>query len=176
MRVYTKVKSARGKSYTCTKCGKLIQPGTTYHEWSFRYGGDRRQHAECGRPKPSQLTQSKLATVYAAIEDAEERVGSAESIDELQDILNDVAQAARDVADEYREAAEAMGAAGESGISAERAEELDSFADEVENTSLTEPDEPDEDEDEAEDADTSGNDPLEDARQEVQDAISNLSL
>jgi hypothetical protein len=132
-RVYTKTKSAAGKTYSCTKCSKPITKGQEYHEWSFRYGGTRRQHAACGRPKPSQLTQSKLAAVYEAQEAAEEQIAGAASVDDVVGALNDVAEAAREVAEEYREAVQAMNMEGSGNESEERADALEAYADELEN-------------------------------------------
>ena len=131
MRVHTKTKSNRGAEYHCARCRKVILPTTKYHEWSFRYGGTYRQHEECGYPKPSQLTQSKLSEVYAAQESF-----SVEGMDEPDDIaseMNEVAEAARSVAEEYREAVSAMNMEGSGNESEERADALESYADEIEN-------------------------------------------
>lgn len=171
-RVFSKTKSTRGKQYTCVKCAKPIVAGERYHEWSFRFGGDRRQHAACGYPKQSQLTQSKMSSVYAAIESAEESINSATTVEDVKSALDTCAEEVRQVADEYREAAEAMGAAGEGSISEERADALNDFADELENVDLPE-------ELTDEDADEHGefnSDPVEDAREAANDALSNLSI
>jgi hypothetical protein len=100
------------------KCGKDILPGQERYEWSFRYGGTRRQHVTCGYPKQSQLTQSKMGDIYASFEDlawgdtAEALVADLESIEET----------AEQVRSEYEEAAENFGGQGPSQESAENIE------------------------------------------------------
>jgi hypothetical protein len=130
-RVKTKTKSSRGEKYNCVLCSDKIKSGDKYHEWKFRYGGTRRQHAEHGFPKPSQLTQSKLGEVYAAQEVAEEAIAAATEASDIADAIREVAQQARDTGEEYREAAEAMGGAGTE--NEERADTLEAFADELES-------------------------------------------
>lgn len=132
-RVATKVKSTRGARYECVKCSKKIVAGEEYHEWSFFRSSPRRQHASHGYPKQSQLTSSKMSSVYASIEDAEETIPKATEPSDIAEALQSVADSAREVADEYQEAVDAMGAAGESGTSAERVSELESFIDELDN-------------------------------------------
>src|SRR3954464_10047336 len=70
-RVYTQKKSSRGAERRCGRygCGKVIEPGESYFQFSFRYGGTHYRCAE-HRPRQSELTQSKMSAVYAAIEDA----------------------------------------------------------------------------------------------------------
>lgn len=132
-RVATKVKSTRGAKYECVKCSKKIVAGEEYHEWSFFRSSPRRQHASHGYPKQSRLTSSKMSSVYASIEDAEETIPKATEPSDIAEALQSVADSAREVADEYQEAVDAMGAAGESGTSAERVSELESFIDELDN-------------------------------------------
>lgn len=132
-KVLTKKKSTAGKEYICTKCGKRVEPGTMYHEWSFRFGGTYRQHEGCGRPKPSQLTRSKLSSVYAAVEGAEDDIQAAQEPDDIASVLDSVAEEVETVKSEYEEAVEAMGAAGESGESQERVDALESFYDELQS-------------------------------------------
>ena len=130
-RVHTKTKSTRGAVYGCVKCSKPIVAGEQYHEWTFRYGGTRRQHATHGRPTRGQLTQGKLAALYDAQDAAAETIAGADNADDIAQALRDVQEVASEVAGEYREAAEAMGAAGTE--NEERADTLDSYADELES-------------------------------------------
>lgn len=170
-RVSTKKKSKAGKPYHCGKCGKKIVPGEMYYEWSFRYGGTRRQHEKCGRPSRGQLTQSKLGAVYDACDGAEETISKATEKDAIVEALNSAAETAREVSEEYNEAAEAMGAAGESGTSAERRDELESFADSLESAaSEIEGEEFDEDDGIPE------TEWIENLRQQGLDALGELSL
>jgi hypothetical protein len=131
-RVTTKTKATRGAAYHCGKCGEKIKPGTKYYEWSFRYGGTRRQHEACGFPRRGQLTQSKMGAVYDAIDDAETTIATADTASDIADAVRSAAEVVNEIELEYRDAADAMGAAGESGISAERADELESFASDLE--------------------------------------------
>lgn len=133
-RVYTKTKSTRGKAYFCDTCRKQIEPGEKYLEWGFRFGGSYRRHAEHGYPKPSELTQSKMASVLSAIEEAEGTIGGATELSEVTDALQSVADAAREVAEEYREAVSAMNMEGSGNENEQRADDLESFADDLESS------------------------------------------
>lgn len=109
-----------------------IKKGDTYYSWSFRYGGT---YKSLTRPKPSQLTQSKLSSVYAAIEDMEENVAAATSIDDISEALNTCAESVGEVAQEYRDGVENMisqeGAIAQESI--EKADNLDEFKQELED-------------------------------------------
>lgn len=138
-RVNTRRKSRRGQKLVCGAdgCGREITAGESYHFWKFRYGS---RQVRCAKhyPKQSELTQSKLSTVYAAVEDASEAIALATGLEEVAEAVHRVGESAREVADEYREAAENFGGQGEN---AERADELEGWADELESW------EPDVDED-----------------------------
>lgn len=149
-KVVTKTRSRGGnKEYRC-KCGEVIKPGQKYYTWSFRYGGTHYRHVNCGAPKRSELTQSKMATVYEAVEDAELLIDTWDAMDdtppdrdELTDYLSTVIEVANDVAAEYREADEQFGGAG-STESAEKADELEAFAEELQTITFDDPPEKDE--------------------------------
>lgn len=132
-RVITATKNHAGKARNCGRCGEPIIPGEKYRKWSFRYGGT---HFRCGRtscnPRPSELTQSKLSTVYAAQEDAHDTIGAATTVEDITGAVEAVAEAAREVADEYQEADEAFGGTGAT-EHAERASEMEGFAEELES-------------------------------------------
>lgn len=132
-RVNTQTRSTRGRVKRCGRagCNREIQPGERYFSFSFRYGGTQVRCSE-HYPKQSELTQSKLSEVYAAVEDAEDEMNSAETVEDIMTAVENVAQVATDMAGEYEEAAEAFGGAGEN---AERAEALQAYADELSNFS-----------------------------------------
>jgi len=123
-RVHTQ--TARKSKYerTCSMCRGAIYPGQSYHSWSFRYGGTYYQHAACGYPRRSQLTQSAMGEVYAAIEAAEETIANwdGDGLGDLTSAVEEVAAATESVIDQYREADEAFGGYGAT-ESAERGEE-----------------------------------------------------
>jgi hypothetical protein len=128
----TTVNAARKDQGTCSKCGDPIPKGAAYRHASP--GFRSRKIVRCMKPecsfRTSDLTTSKMATVYAAQEGAEDDVNQAEDADGLKAAMEPLAEAAREVADEYREAAEAMGEAGYE--MEEKADSLESYADEVE--------------------------------------------
>lgn len=156
-RVYEKTKIRLGADRKCGRCGKEIKPGDRYLQWSFRYGGT---HYRCleHRPRPSELTQSKMGTVYAAQESLQDQLPGAESLEDIADLMGNLAEEVREVAEEYRDAAEAMGEAGYE--HEERADELEYWADEIEGWDSGEFEDPDDDDPDA--------DLLEDARQDAE--------
>lgn len=125
------VQTARKSKYRrrCHRCHQDIVPGMRYKSWSFRYGGT---YYACDRPEcapqRSDLTQSKMGEVYAAIETAERSVAEAEDTDDLRAAIDSVVETVDEVAAEYREAAEPFGGEGEH---AERADELESWSSEL---------------------------------------------
>ena len=137
-RVITKTKNRAGKARACGRCGAPIEPGERYRQWSFRYGGTHyRCHRPTCNPRPSELTQSLLSEVYAAREEAEAELPRCETYADMRALLEQVAEAAREVAQQYEEAAEAFGGEGEN---AERAYELEEYADGLEAIDLPDDD------------------------------------
>jgi hypothetical protein len=137
----------------CERCSDGIKSGERVYTWSFFRQPARWQHTTHGYPKQSQLTQSKMTTVYEAVEDAD--LSGAETTEDLQAVLQTVAESVREVAEEYERSAEAMGEAGSE--MQERAGELESWADELESWEPSEewdPDATEEDEDEPTPVDT----------------------
>lgn len=133
-KVYTTKKSR--KEFTCTGCGQTIPVGSMYYDWTFRDGTTKRQGATCcGYPRRSQLTQSKMSQVYAAIESFETFIGEADmetvELSDIESAAESLTDDIRAVAEEYQEAAEAMGAAG--AASEEKAEALEEAASEIES-------------------------------------------
>lgn len=127
------VKKARKDQGSCGKCGDALPAGSPYRFWKFRYGGKRKRcmKTECN-PRRSDLTQSKLGTVYDAQDEAHEtlRGWDREDVSVLRDALESLAGTVREVSEEYAEAAEPFGNQGEN---QERADELESWADEIES-------------------------------------------
>jgi hypothetical protein len=133
------VRKAR-KARRCGRCGDTINPGEGYRYWSFRFGGTyiRCMKSECS-PRPSDLTQSKMADAYSAQESAQDELNKLRADDPgdqdtVTSVVETFAESVRSVADEYREADEAIGGGGytESG---ERADALETVADELEGFS-----------------------------------------
>lgn len=171
-RVTTKKKSNRGKPYHCIGCRKPIVAGEEYSEWSFFRSSPSRKHASCGHPKSSELTQSKLSSVYAAVEDAEQSIAGATEPSDISSALESVAEEARNIASEYEEAMEAMGAAGEGGTNEERKDALESFADEV-DSAVSEIESAERD---TEDKDETDESFIEGLRETATDALGSLEL
>lgn len=168
MRVYTRTKKKGKKEYRCRRCGKTIQPGERYYSYKPRNVGPV-YHCSAHYPKQSEMTKGKMSMVFAAQEDAEERLNAltvgevtedwdgSDILSEVSSILEDFAEAIREVASEYQESADAMedGFGHETYVSQEvreKGEELEAWADEIESDSepivTFDPPERDEDEDE----------------------------
>jgi hypothetical protein len=111
-----------------------IKKGDTYYKWAFRYGGE---HKSKTRPRPSQLTQSKMSAAYAAQEAMEDAIGEAACPQDIVDALSECAGSVREVADEYRSSLDDMGEALASGPTGqemeEKADALEAYADELES-------------------------------------------
>ena len=135
-RVHTQTKTRRGKEVKCGRCGAAIEPGEKYHSWSFRYGGAH-YRCELRPPKPSELTQSKMSTVLAAIEDLDGVLSNLdntgdfdEAKGEVRAYVETVQESIEEVKGEYEEAAEHFGGGGPN---QELAEQMEACYDEVED-------------------------------------------
>jgi hypothetical protein len=131
-RVHSAKKNRGGKkTYTCGRCGNVIEPGEKYFFWEPRYGG-KQIRCKDHYPRQSEMTTSKMSEVYAACEDAED-YAQAYAGSDAGDYMAQVtatAEKATEIADQYRDAAEHFGGAGEN---ADRADELEGFASELES-------------------------------------------
>lgn len=118
MRVYT-VKKARKDQGTCESCREPINAGMAYKYVAPRYGPKRKRHQDCPYWKQSELTSGKIATAYAAQEDAHEALESVSWPDEdedpvstvesdIQEILSACAEGAQECMDDYQEGLDAM--------------------------------------------------------------------
>lgn len=145
-RVFRKTKNRGGhKVYACSAptCRierdggtRDIRPGDDYLTWKFNRGSRFFRHAECGYPKRSELSNSKMAAVWDAVDDFD--VSAAASAEDIKSDLEAVAQAAREVADEYQAAADSILSAFPSGNTTSEAcsttaDELNSWADDLES-------------------------------------------
>jgi methyl-accepting chemotaxis protein len=151
------VKKARKPQGRCGSCGKDIEVGQGYRYIAPRYGPKKKRHLSCPAFKPSELTSNdKMAALLAALEDGEEELGAwtpAEdepNLDDLQGILQNIAEHIREAAEMWTESAENIEqgfghATWQSEEFEETASEVESFADEVENWSLPDPPEKGED-------------------------------
>ncbi len=165
-RVIEKRKNAAGAERKCGRpgCGKVITKGERYLSWSFRFGGT---HYRCmdHPPRQSELTQSLMGGVYAAVEDAQDALPTAECVADIRELVQTVTDAVGEVAEQYRDAAEAFGGQGEN---ADRADELDGWQSDLDSFY---PDEPDEDTPDNESADM-----LEAARTEADELLNGCPL
>lgn len=108
-KVSEKKKNKGGQPYICEGCSDKIVPGESYYQWSFRFGGTHRQHTKHGSPKQSQLTQSKMSGVYAAVESAERQIAGTDNADDIGALLEECATEVEQVKDEYQESLDNMG-------------------------------------------------------------------
>lgn len=169
-----KRKAAGHRVYICQVCGEPVQPGEVYHTWKFNRGARYWQHKKCGFPKRSMLTNSKMGTVYDAVDSFD--VSAVESTDEIKELLAQVAEAARSVAEEYGESADTIEDSWPSGTPVSEAcratsEELHSYADTLENW---EPSQEKPEMDEADGDEQEYNETVEDWLQHMRDEASDL--
>lgn len=133
-RVHRRVKSTRGRpTFPCRGCSDPIKPGEAFFTWEKRFGGKSYMHVSHGYPKPSMLSNRKTAVIEDAIDDFP---SSADSIEDIQSAMQDVAEQAREVGSEYESGADNMPENLQYGSQAEAmrevAQELESWADEIE--------------------------------------------
>ncbi len=161
-RVTVADKSQPLPNLTCGKCGVEIKPGDPY-KWvktkSGPYGGSTKYRCStCPSWRPSELSSSKMAGIYAAQEHLADVLFNAEDESELADLATEFAEAVKEVAEEYRESQSNMvdGFGHETYISdelGEKADSLDDWASDIENESFDSFDEEEPTEDEFTDAD-----------------------
>jgi hypothetical protein len=177
-----KVKTAR-KTFPCNGCSEKIKPGQRYYTWAFRYGGKRRKHVEHGQPKPSELTQSKLSCVYAAVEAAQVAITSADTPDDIASALNECASEVENVRSEYEDGLSNLpeglqAAGGPGGQTQEKIDALQEFQDELESTAsdIESESESDEEESPAENEAEKKQEWIQELRSKAEDALSSLSI
>lgn len=187
------VAKARKPQGKCSKCQDPINVGDAYLYWQpmFRsnYKVVRCRKYAC-QPKQSELETSNVSTIYAAIESAEDTINNITTTDtsdferEVQDAFDEITSAFEEVKDEYQSVADEY--FGGYGPNAERAEQLESDMDTVPQFSLTidAPEPCEEHSDEGKDEPVEGCEAcaenvetfLSDARQEAQDALSEVEV
>ena len=104
------------KNYTCTKCGDEIPEGSEYRYFKPGYRGRvkvrRCMKPECA-PRRSELTDNKMADVYAAQEDAEASIRAlkwddegdwADQVGQIEELLTEAAGTAEGLIEEDEEA------------------------------------------------------------------------
>lgn len=94
------VKKTR-KVWTCTKCREEIPKGSPAINFAVGFRGRtqyRHDTPQC-RPKTSELESSAVATVYAAMEEAD--VEGVDSLEDLEQVVQDVVEALEEVQSEY---------------------------------------------------------------------------
>lgn len=96
------VKSARQDQGKCGKCGALLNKGTSYIWWKFRYSG---RHKRCTSsdcyPKPSELVNSPwLSSCMATQEVFESDVADAADPSALAEACNSAAESIREQGEE----------------------------------------------------------------------------
>lgn len=146
-RVHRRVKSTRGRpEFPCRSCNEPIKAGEAFFTWKKRYGGTSYLHVSHGYPKPSMLSNRKTAVIEDAIQDFPT---SAESIEDIQSAMQEIASIAQEVGSEYEDSADNMPESLQQGYQAEAmrevGQELESWAGEVESWEPA-TDEPTEDE------------------------------
>jgi hypothetical protein len=106
----------------CRLCGNEIGVGQSYYTWQKRYGGPQFTHVTCGRPTPTMLSDRKTAVIEEAIMGIDfsswnptvpaDWDGNTENIDvdysDVQALLQEIADSARDVGSEYESGADNM--------------------------------------------------------------------
>lgn len=89
------------KEWTCGKCKTVVKVGEPVLSFSVGFRG--REQRRCTKPEcyptRSELESSQVAPVYDAVDNAD--WNSAETVEDLQSILQEVADVFREVASEY---------------------------------------------------------------------------
>ena len=194
----TTVKAAR-KATTCGRCGTVILAGMSY-----RWAKPRVHRAASGMKlvrcmgskcmfRPSDLTTSKMAGVYAAQESLADAMAGDFTPNDLLNSLQEAAETVRGVGEEHREGATAIEdgfghETSQSGEMNEKADALDEYADALEGVSIDDADEyddleteagetdEDEDEDRLEEIVARQREIRDDAEAQANDAIAELSI
>jgi len=165
------VKACRKSPGECGACGKVIEIGQPYKWAKGRYTAKKIRCEKC-LFKPSDLTSSKMGTIYDAQEDAQKNIdgwdGEDGSVDDLRSALEELASVVNEVAEEYRDSASSVNDVVQNNPMAEeweeKADSLESWAGELEGASL---------EDYDEDNEQSKDDWVEEQRSEARGVVEN---
>lgn len=125
----------------CRTCGNEIKVGESYKWFASRIGRSARRsdyHATCAIPRSHMTSSQHLATLYDAVDAAEQEIndwdGEDGTTDELEAILTTCSEGVTEAAEGYRESQENMEegfghATSNSDELGEKADELETFAD-----------------------------------------------
>lgn len=151
MRVTVVDKTQPKPLYTCDHCRKPIEIGTPYKHISPKsgpYGGRKlTRHESCPQWKVWEYSSSWSARIAQATDGFS--VSQASSPEEVQDILNGVAESIKELADESRTTAQSMEEGfghptSKSEEAEQRGSDLDEWADEIEGVTIPDLPEPEE--------------------------------
>ena len=147
MKVHTVTRTKGGsKQYLCTACHEPILPGQKYHHWTPYRSTTRQRHVSCGYPRPTELSNSKIAVVDEAVQDLD----LSGNVEDMKAALEGLASTAEEVASEYNDSADGIESHFPSGNPTSEAcrnvaEALESWAQELQSW---DPDDREEDDDE----------------------------
>jgi len=132
--VHTRTKSTRGRAeFPCRVCSDPIVAGEQFYTWKKRVGGTSYMHTKHGFPKPSMLSNRKTAIIEDAIREID--TSSAQSLEDLQGMLENIADEAESVGQEYADGVQNMPENLQEGETAqmmqEVADELEQWAQEL---------------------------------------------
>jgi len=102
-RTFSAKKSKAGKEIKCGRCSTVIQPGEQYFYFSVGFRGSKQYRCHLHHPLQSELCGSKMSGAYAANEQLESAIGTAESLEDLASILESTAEEIEGVRDEYQD-------------------------------------------------------------------------
>lgn len=163
---------------TCDYCHKPIEIGTPYKHITPKsgpYGGyQRNRHESCPTWQVWDYSSSLSAQVAQIEHDFNEGLAGVNDEDDVQSLLDDAAQAVRDIAEEKRQSAQNIeeGFGHETSTSqdlSDVADQLDSWADEIESATI--PDRPEHEPEDPEDDE--GDELTDDELQEWRDEVAN---
>ena len=102
------MQKARKHQGDCEYCRVPIVAGASYKWVKSRFGPKRVRHGTCPTWRPSELTGGKIATAYAAQEDAYDAIDDASTVEEIIQALEDCAGGARACMEDYQEGLDNM--------------------------------------------------------------------
>ncbi len=105
----TQVTKCRKSPGDCRKCRKKIEKGSPYR-WFQKYKSAKFLVCDSCTIRGSDTAGGRMCEVYSCQEEAEDAIGDwdGESKDDLETILEDAANTARDLGQEYEDSAEAI--------------------------------------------------------------------
>lgn len=146
------VKRAQKDQGKCGHCGITLPPGVPYRHFTVgfrsRSKNVRCMKVECS-PTRAERESSKLAEIYAAIDDAS--FDGCETTEGIKSVLEQVAEVARGLSEEYAEASVNQNTGAVFNVEAEeRGQTLEAYADELESwdPDEEEPEKPEDEDDE----------------------------